>query len=608
MGPEPLPEISPSLGRLFFSRVETDPAREAFRSPDARGGWESWSWGRSGERVTELAAGLLALGLAPEDRVAIIMTTRLEWIFADLATMSAGGATTTVYPSTNAEDVAFIVSDSGSRIVIAEDGKQLAKLVERRESVPAVETVVLVDTHDVDLSTRTDDWVITLEDLAGRGRALLADDAGLVQRTIDAVTPDHLATLIYTSGTTGKPKGVELTHGNWTYEGAAVEGLGLLRPDQLQFLWLPMSHSFGKVLLSAQLQIGFTSAVDGRVDKIVENLAVVRPSFMAGAPRIFEKVYARVVSTTASEGGAKAKIFNWAIGVGKQVAEAKAAGRSVSPVLSVQHTLADRLVFSKVKARMGGRVEYFVSGSAALSKDVGAWFAAVGLPILEGYGLTETSAGTIVNRPGHNVVGTVGLPMPGTEVKIAADGEILIKGPGVMRGYHNLPEATAEMLIGDGWLATGDIGEIDDDGHVRITDRKKDLIKTSGGKYIAPSLIESRFKALCPLLANVIVHANGRNYATALVTLDPDVTVGYAEAEGIEGGPTAWPSDPKIEKYVRDAMVELNAGLNRWETLKDVRILPRDLSVEDGELTPSLKIKRKAVEAHYADILESMYP
>ena len=607
-GPESMPEPASSLGRLFYDRVAADPAREAFRAPTAGGGWESWSWGRSGERVTELAAGLLALGLQPEDRVALASNTRLEWIFFDLATMAAGGATTTVYPSTNAEDVAFILSDSGSRFVVAEDGKQLAKLVDQRESIPAVEKVVLIDTADVDLSARTDEWVITSDDLAGRGRALLAQDPQAVEKAVDAVKPEHLATLIYTSGTTGRPKGVVLPQSCWTYEAASIEGLGLLRPDQLQFLWLPLSHSFGKVLLSAQLQIGFTSAVDGRVDKIVENLAVVKPNFMAGAPRIFEKVYARIISMQQAEGGAKEKIFNWAVGVGKQHVAAQKNGGS-NAVLNVQHALADKLVFSKVKARLGGNIEYLVSGSAALSKDVGEWFEAVGLPILEGYGLTETSAGSCVNRPGHNRVGSVGLPFPGTVVRIAEDGEIMIKGGGVMREYWNLPDQTAEVFPGgDGWFATGDIGEIDDDGYLRITDRKKDLIKTSGGKYIAPSLIEARFKALCPLLANVIVHANNRNYATALVTLDPDVCGDFAKNEGIEGGMDAWAKDPKVEKTVRDAMEELNKGLNRWETIKDVRILERDLSIDDGELTPSLKIKRKVVETRYAAVLDAMYP
>jgi long-chain acyl-CoA synthetase len=606
-GPEPMPDVAASLGALFFSRVAAEPGREAFRSPSGSG-WETWSWGRSGERVTDLAAGFLALGLAPEDRVAIAMSTRVEWIFADIAVLAAGGATTTVYPSTQADDVAFILSDSGSRFVVVEDGEQLAKLVAERASIPGVEKVVILDTSKADLSARDDDWVITFDDLAGRGRTLLAKDPDAVSRATEAVTPDRLATLIYTSGTTGRPKGVELTHGNWTYEGAAVQAMDLVHRDHVHFLWLPLSHSFGKVLLAAQMQIGFTTAVDGRVDKIVDNLASIRPHLMAGAPRIFEKVYARVVSTTDAEGGLKARIFHWAIGVGGQVAVLKEQGKSIPPVLAAQHALADRLVYSKIRAGLGGQIEILVSGSAALSRDVGMWFESVGLPILEGYGLTETSAGSMVARPGQNRVGTVGKPFPGTECRIAEDGEILIRGGGVMRGYYNLPEQTAEVLLGDGWFATGDIGEIDDEGNVRITDRKKDLIKTSGGKYIAPSLIEARFKALCPLLGNVIVHANGRNYATALVTLDVDVVAGFAAHEGIEGGPEAWPTDPKIEKAVRDAMAELNKGLNRWETVKDVRILPRDLSVDEGELTPSLKIKRKAVETKYADVLQSMYP
>jgi long-chain acyl-CoA synthetase len=605
-GPEPMVPIAPSLGALFYSRVAADPAREAFRAPTAGGGWESWSWGRSGERVTDLAAGFLDLGLRAEERVALAMSTRIEWIFLDLAVMCAGGATTTVYPSTQSDDVAFILEDSGSRFVVVEDGAQLAKVVAHRSTLTGVDRVILLDPSKAEL-TGDDDWVITVEDLAARGRAVLNADPNAVAKVTESVTAERLATLIYTSGTTGRPKGVELTHRNWCYEGASIEALGLLRPDQVQFLWLPLSHSFGKVLVSAQLQIGFTSAVDGRVDKIVDNLAAIRPNFMAGAPRIFEKVYASVVQRTKSEGGTKAKIFDWAIGVGTQVVERQASGQGVPATLKAQHAIADRLVFSKVKDRMGGRVEYFVSGSAALSKDVGAWFAAVGLPILEGYGLTETSAGSIVNRPGRNVVGSVGLPLPGTEVRIADDGEILLRGGGVMRGYHNLPEATAEMLLADGWLATGDIGEIDDDGYVRITDRKKDLIKTSGGKYIAPSLIEARFKALCPILGNIVVHANGRNYATALVTLDPDVTAAFATAHGITGGHDTWYADPTIQQTVRDAMAELNKGLNRWETIKDVRILPRDLSIEAGELTPSLKIKRKAVESNYRELLDSMY-
>ena len=320
----------------------------------------------------------------------------------------------------------------------------------------------------------------------------------VIEEIVATLTPEHLATLVYTSGTTGRPKGVELTHAAWTYEGAAVDALNLLRSDLLQFLWLPLSHVFGKVLLSAQWQLGFATAVDGRVDRIVDNLGIIQPTFMAAAPRIFEKVYTRIVSTTEAEGGAKAKIFSWAFGVGLDVVHRKAEGKSIPPHLKAQHAVADKLVFSKIRHRLGGRIEYFVSGSAALSPDIANWFLAAGLIILEGYGLTETSAGSCVNLPDDFKIGTVGRPLPGTEIRIAEDGEILIKGPGVMRGYHHQAEQTAEVLLDDGWFATGDVGEIDDDGRLRITDRKKDLVKTSNGKYIAPSAIESSFKALVP--------------------------------------------------------------------------------------------------------------
>ena len=490
------------------------------------GGWESLTWEQVQRQTFDLAAGLLSLGVAPEERVAIICSTRYQWVLADLAVMCAGAATTTVYPSTETEDVAYILSDSQTKVVFAEDEIQVEKLRSRRAELPGIERVVVIDGD-----ASADDWVLSWSDLAKAGAAHLHEHPAAVDAVVAAIRPDHLATLIYTSGTTGRPKGVQLSQSCWTYEGACVEATNILTEEDVQFLWLPLSHSFGKVLVAAQLQIGFATAIDGRIDRIVENLAEVKPTFMAGAPRIFEKVHARVIQTAQGEGGAKAKIFDWAFGVGQQVSRRQQSGLEPVGLLKVQHAIADRLVFTKIRARLGGNMRYLVSGSAALSREVAEWFHSAGLLVLEGYGLTETSAGTCLNRPDNWKFGTVGEPLPGSEVRIAEDGEILVRGPGVMSGYHNMPEQTAEVLSADGWFATGDVGEIDDGGRVRITDRKKDLVKTSGGKYIAPAIIEARFKALCSIAGQVLVHADKRNFASALITLDPDTVSAMGRTE-----------------------------------------------------------------------------
>lgn len=593
-----------SVAEMFLARVRETPDREAYRFP-REGDWVSRTWGETGQRVTRLAAGLVSLGVGSGERVAIASSTRYEWIVADLAVMCCGAATTTVYPTSIGSDVAFILADSDSQVVFAEDDTQVTKLREQRSKLPNVGAVVVFDgTPD----QGDDAWVISLDALEERGATLLAEQPDVIEQRVAAIDPESLATLIYTSGTTGRPKGVRLRHSGWTYEGAAIAALNILNVDDLQYLWLPMAHSFGKVLLTTQLQIGFATAVDGRVDKIVENLAVVRPTFMGAAPRIFEKAYGRIVTMAAQEGGAKAKIFDWACGVGQEMARTKLAGQPAGRGLGLKYGIADRLVFSKVRDRFGGRIRFFISGSAALSRDVAEWFYAADIMILEGYGLTETSAGSAVNHPDQHKFGTVGHPMPGTEFKVAEDGEILIKGPGVMDGYHNLDEETAAALVGDGWLATGDIGEIDAEGFVRITDRKKDLFKTSGGKYVAPSGIEGQFKAICPLASQMVVHGADRKFVTALVTLDPDAVTGWAAHHGMEGASYSDVLRSDAMRETIDGYVQqLNAKLNRWETIKKFVVLEQDLTVESGELTPSLKVKRRVVEANYRDRLDALY-
>jgi long-chain acyl-CoA synthetase len=591
----------PNVGRMFLDRVAETPASEAYRFPMGDG-WQSVSWREASERVVRIAAGLVALGVAPEQRVAIASTTRYEWVLADLAIMCAGAATTTVYPSTLAEDVGFIISDSESVAVFAEDDTQIAKLREQRAELPTVSKVITFD------GTTDGDWVISLDALERLGAELLERDPQAIDTRVMNTGPDALATLIYTSGTTGRPKGVRLRHSGWTYEGAAIQATGILDHTDLQYLWLPMAHSFGKVLLTAQLGIGFPTVVDGRVDKIVDNLAVVKPTFMGAAPRIFEKARGRIVTMAQREGGAKAMIFDRAFKVGIDVGRRRRAGEKIPPQLAVQHRIFDKLVFAKIRERFGGRLRFFISGAAALNRDVAEWFEAAGMLILEGYGLTETSAGSVVNRPRNYKFGTVGLALPGTELKIADDGELLIKGPGVMDGYHRLPDQEREVMTDDGWFRTGDIGEIDADGFVCITDRKKDLFKSSGGKYVAPSMIEGQFKGMCPYVSQILVHGNERNFCTALITLDPDAMTAWAEHHGMEG--TAYSevvASKEVREMVQGYVEQLNTKLNRWETVKKFVILPEDLTVESGELTPSLKVKRKVVEENNKERLDALY-
>jgi len=587
-----------SVGATLLRQVEASSSKEAFRYiEDDR--WVSLSWSQTKDKAFQLAAGLLALGIEPEDRVAIASSTRMEWILADLAIMCAAGATTTIYPSTQHEDVRYILADSKSKVVFAEDDLQVKKVLDHLEELPQLVTIVQLD-GKVD-HPKVIGWV----DIETLGRDRLDANPTAVEDVIAAIGPEDLATLIYTSGTTGRPKGVRLVQDCWTSEGAAVEAYDIISADDLQYLWLPLSHVFGKALIAIQLYIGFTTAVDGRIDKIVDNLAEVRPTFMCGAPRIFEKVRARVM-TTASH-GVKAKIFEWAFGVGRKVSPIRLAGQQPTGLLGLQYALADRLVFSKIKARMGGKIRFFVSGSAPLSREVQEWFHAAGLLVLEGYGLTETSAATCVNNPRATRFGTVGPPIPGSQVKIADDGEILIKGPGVMRGYHNLPEATADALK-DGWFATGDIGELDEQGYLRITDRKKDLIKTSGGKYVAPQKVEGVLKAACPYISQVLVHGDGRKYVTALITIDAEAIEGWAKEQGLSySSLEELAGSSEVHLLIDGFVAQANQSLERWETIKRFEILPTDLSVDEGEVTPSMKVKRRAVEKKYADLLDSMY-
>ncbi|MGV9656730.1 AMP-dependent synthetase/ligase [Streptomyces koyangensis] len=610
----------PSVATLFLERVEATPDAEAYRYPvppaqEGPDDWKSLSWQQAATRVFAIAAGLIELGVDAEQRVALASATRVEWILADLGILCAGAATTTVYPSTNADEAAFILADSESRVLIAEDAEQLAKAREKRAELPHLAHVVVLDQAGVEpADDDPEGWVLSLADLEKHGAARLEREPELIKERVAAITADQLATVIYTSGTTGRPKGVRLPHDNWSYMAKAIAATGLVGQDDVQYLWLPLAHVFGKVLTSGQIEVGHVTAVDGRVDKIIENLPVVQPTYMAAVPRIFEKVYNGVAAKARAGGGAKYKIFQWAAGVSREWAKTtqdnfRRTGKASAPAaLTAKHAVADKLVYAKIREAFGGRLRACISGSAALAPDIGFFFAGAGVHILEGYGLTETSAASFVNPGDAYRTGTVGKPLPGTEVRIADDGEILLRGPGVMEGYHQLPEKTAEVLEGDGWFHTGDIGELSADGYLKITDRKKDLIKTSGGKYIAPAEVEGQFKAICPFVSNILVHGADRNFCTALIALDEPTLLGWAKEQNLPATTYAEiVARPETQALIEGYVNRLNEGLQRWQTIKKFKLLPRDLDIEHGELTPSLKLKRPVVEREFGHLIDEMY-
>jgi long-chain acyl-CoA synthetase len=547
----------------------------------------------------------MALGLALEERASLMCSTRIDWVLCDFGIMMAGGATTTIYTSNTADECEYIITDSDTGVVFVEDDKLAERILGIREKIPSVRKVV-----NITGKAAAEGFVITLAELMDQGKKWNAANAGALQARAGAVQSTHLATLIYTSGTTGRSKGVELTHDNWVFEAEAMDALGIMSPADKQFLWLPLAHSFGKVLECAIVRIGIPTAIDGRLDRIVANLAVVKPTFVAAVPRIFEKVYNKIVSGPREAGGLKLKIFSWASGVGKEASQLRQKGQEPSGLLSLKYSIAEKLVFSKIQAVFGGRLRFFISGSAPLNKDIAEFLHGAGVLVLEGYGLTETSAASFVARPDKFAFGKVGVPLPGVQVKIdPADGEILLGGRGIMRGYHNLPEVTQETITADGWLRTGDIGELDSEGFLRITDRKKELIKTSGGKYVAPSAIESLIKTACaPLVEHVVVHGDTRNYCSALVTVDPDALKAWRNSQGKPEAAYADASqDPELRALLQAGIDSVNQTRGSWETVKKFTVMKAQFTIDSEELTASQKLKRKFVEKKYAAALNAMY-
>jgi len=605
---ELLAQCASSYPDMFRRRVAQSSNKVAFHFPSYTEPerWQSLTWAQSKEQVDELAAGLLSLGLQWEERVAIACSTRVEWVLLDLAIACAGGVTTTVYPNTHAEEEAFILKDSNSVILMAENAAQLVKVIGNDELNDQLRHIVLID-DDRDEGYGDDPRVLTMARLHEIGRTFLIDNPELVDQTVASLTLDKLSTLIYTSGTTGRPKGVELLHGAWVYEGVCVKAYDVCYPDDVMYLWLPLAHVFGRDLLAVQLEVGFEAVIDGRINRLMQGVGETHPTLLIGVPRIFEKVRAAVI-TMYPKSGIKGRMSHWAFGIGAKSRPYRLAHKRMPPGLAARHKLADTLVFSKLREKLGGRMRLMVSGSAKLSPQVQEWLYSAGLMLVEGFGMTETSAIASINHPDRLKFGTVGEPMPGIEAVIAEDGELLLRGPIVMRGYHNLPDATAEALTPDGWLHTGDIGYIDEAGNIVITDRRKDLMKTSNGKYVAPQVVENAIMANTPYAAQAVVLGEGQKHVAALIVMDADALESWGHHHGLAGASYAELSQrPEIYASVTRFIQRANQRLQHWEAVRKFVILDRDLSLDLGEVTPSLKVRRAVVMRHFASQIDAIY-
>ncbi len=590
-----------SLVSIFEQQAAQNPQKAAARTK-VGGRWQDVTWGAIAADARALSDGLAALGIQGGDRVAILGSTSLDWIRADLGVLGSGAVEVPIYQSDKPAEVEYICRDAQVKFLICDTRAQAAKALEVRGKLPLLLGILCFEPGGDGTFEKT---VGNAMDL---GREWRKSNEDAHPRRLASLKADDPCCIIYTAGTTGDPKGVVLSHANWTYEADAVAQLGVLKPDDVILFFLPLAHVFAKVIETCWFRAGFQMAFAESVEKLLENAAEIEPTVFPAVPRIFEKAFAAVVNQGSQAPGLKGRLFKLAMASFERYAQARSEGRTFS---DLGLFIGRKLVFPKLEkalgARFGKRLRFFVSGSAPLSPKIAYFFQEVGLTILEGYGLTETSAATCVNLPGRVKIGTVGPPVPGTQLKIAADGEILVKGGGVFLGYYGRPEATAEVLSSDGWFATGDIGELDRDGYLTITDRKKDIIATAGGKKVAPQNLENQLQTT-PLLGHVVVHGDQRKFLSALVTLNPDTARAYAEAHG-SGARTLdeLSKDAAVRSGVQHAFDELNAKLPSYSTIKKFAILPTEFTIESGELTPKMSVRRKLISQRYKPTLDRLY-
>ncbi|HEX8751782.1 MAG TPA: AMP-dependent synthetase/ligase [Solirubrobacterales bacterium] len=585
---------SKTLADLLPRSAEMYGDAPAVRYKDGEG-WVSRSFNEVRDIVRPLALGLAELGVEKGDRVSILGNTRPEWTYFDFAALSIGAVVVPIYQTNSPEECRYVIENSDAKVVVVEDAEQLEKIRQVRDSLPKLEQVVLMTGEAED--------AISSEELSARGAA--AEEAGW-QRRYEAVTPADVCTFIYTSGTTGPPKGCIITHGNYRAMLDMVNETSVIEGEDVTYLYLPLAHSFALLIQLGSFDLGATIAYWERDPlQILPNLAELKPTYFPSVPRIFEKIYTAATSGMEKEGGLKKAIFDWSIRTGEKMRQVERSGRRPGFLLSRSYAFADKKVLSKIRGLFGGKLRLAVSGAAPINPDILRFFDAAGVLVLEGWGMTETSTAATISSPDDFKIGTIGKPFPGCEVKIADDGEILVKGPNVFQGYHKNPEATAETIV-NGWLHTGDIGEIDPDGFIKITGRKKDIIITAGGKNITPANLEAEIKQQ-PLVSQCVVVGDRRPYLVALVTLDPEEAVKYAQEHGLPEDPAQLASNPDVKAAIDAHVEKINQNFARVEQVKKIAILPHDLSQESGELTPTLKVKRAVVTQKHEDAIEQLY-
>ncbi len=590
-----------TIPELLIWRVEHTPEMLAYMyRPD--GGWVRRTWRDYYEEVKALSRALIGAGLQKGDRVCILGETRPEWVISDLAVIMAGGISVGVYQTLSPEQIEYILNDSGARMIFVENAEQLAKILKIRNNTPALEKIIVWE------GTASGEGVCTLEEFIEKEGSHSELDKAFEERW-RKVTPDDVAIILYTSGTTGPPKGAMITNHNIVSLLSCWHDQIPLYEDDITVSFLPMAHGAEHVVgFFGRMYGGVGTAYARSIKTVLEDIQDVKPTIFGSVPRIFEKAYSAIQSELKKKPPAVRKLFNWAIGVGKEYAALVRERKPIPLGLKIKNAIADFLVFRKIRRAFGGRVRFFISGAAPISVELLEFFHAVGLLILEVYGLTEATVVTHANTLDEYKFGTVGKPIEVLECKIADDGEVLVRGPTVFKGYWNKPEATKEVIDEEGWLHTGDIGEIDEDGFLRITDRKKHIIVTAGGKNIAPANIENTIKSLDPIISQVHVHGDRRPYITALVTLDEEEAKKFFSTTGKEyPGMADAVKDPELREHIKNLVARANEKLARVEWVRRFVILDHDFTIESGEITPTLKIKRKAIESKYKQLFDDIY-